>query len=126
MVIALAFLLVRLFYHRRIRRGSAWDCGFGKLNARMQDTAEGFGQPIRNIFQGFFQIDRVLPAPFDRAPRYRVAIGDRIWRGVYEPLGVLVQRLADVVALLQQGSIAAYLAYSFVTLVVLLGLVLLP
>jgi hypothetical protein len=123
-VIALTVLLVRRFYHQRIRRAAAWDCGFGKLNARMQDTAEGFGQPIRNIFQSFFHIDRELPTPFDRAPRYRVAIGDRIWRGLYEPLGLVVQRLADVVALLQQGSIAVYLLYSFVTLMVLLGLVL--
>jgi formate hydrogenlyase subunit 3/multisubunit Na+/H+ antiporter MnhD subunit len=123
-MVALTFLLVRLFYHRRIRRGAAWDCGFGQLDARMQDTAEGFGQPIRNIFQSFFQIDRELPTPFDRSPRYSVAIADRIWRGVYEPLGAMVQRLADLVALLQQGRIAVYLLYSFVTLVVLLALVL--
>ena len=31
-----------------------WDCGFARLDARMQDTAEGFGQPIRHIFQPFF------------------------------------------------------------------------
>jgi len=123
-VIALTVLLVRLFYHQRIRRGSAWDCGYGGLNARMQDTAEGFGQPIRNIFQSFFWIERELPSPFDRAPRYWIIIGDRIWRGVYEPLGTVVQRLADIVALLQQGRIAVYLLYSFVTLVVLLGLAL--
>ena len=90
----------------------------------MQDTAEGFGQPIRNIFQSFFWIERELPSPFDRAPRYWIIIGDRIWRGVYEPLGTVVQRLADIVALLQQGRIAVYLLYSFVTLVVLLGLAL--
>ena len=123
-VIALTVLLVRLFYHQRIRRGSAWDCGYGRLNARMQDTAEGFGQPIRNIFQSFFWIEREVPSPFDRAPRYWIIIGDRIWRGVYEPLATVVQRLADIVALLQQGRIAVYLLYSFVTLVVLLGLAL--
>jgi NADH:ubiquinone oxidoreductase subunit 5 (subunit L)/multisubunit Na+/H+ antiporter MnhA subunit len=123
-VIVLTFVLVRLFYHQRVRRGPAWDCGFGKLNARMQDTAEGFGQPIRNIFQSFFSIERELPTPFDRSPRYRISITDRIWRGAYEPLGAVVQRVADVVALLQQGRIAVYLLYSFVTLVVLLALVL--
>jgi hypothetical protein len=36
----------------------------------------------------------------------------------------LVQRVADTFALLQQGRIATYLLYSFVTLVVLLALML--
>ena len=123
-VVVLTMLLVRLLYHRRVRRSVAWDCGFGGLNARMQDTAEGFGQPIRNIFQSFFHIERELPTPFDRAPRYSIAIVDRIWRGAYQPLGSLVQRLADAVAILQQGRISVYLLYSFATLVVLLALAL--
>lgn len=123
-VVVLTFVAVRWVYHGRVRRGPAWDCGFGPLNARMQDTAEGFGQPIRNIFQSFFQIEREVPTPFDRSPRYRIVIGDRIWRALYRPLGSLVQRLADGVAVLQQGRIAVYLLYSFATLVVLLGLAL--
>lgn len=123
-VVALTFLCVRLFYHRRERRGPAWDCGFVRLDARMQDTAEGFGQPIRHIFQPFFRIERELPTPFDRAPRYRVTVGDRIWRALYEPIGSAVQWLADVCAFLQQGRIAIYLLYSFVTLIVLLAVML--
>ena len=115
---------MRLFYHRRVRRGAPWDCGFARLDARMQDTAEGFGQPIRHIFQPFFAMQRELPTPFDRAPRYRVVVGDRIWHGLYLPLGALVQRVAEAVAWLQQGRIATYLLYSFVTLLVLLALVL--
>jgi formate hydrogenlyase subunit 3/multisubunit Na+/H+ antiporter MnhD subunit len=124
LIIGLTMYLVYRFYHRRVRRAAAWDCGFGAQNARMQDTAEGFGQPIRNIFQGFFSIEREMPTPFDRAPRYRITIRDRIWEALYEPVGGLVQRCADAVALLQQGRIAAYLLYSFLTLVVLLALVL--
>ena len=53
-------------------RPRAWDCGFGRLDARMQDTAEGFGQPIRHLFEPFFAMQRQLPSPFDPAPRYRV------------------------------------------------------
>ncbi len=123
-IVALMFVCVRLFYHRRVRRGPAWDCGFARLNARMQDTAEGFGQPIRHIFQPFFRIERELPTPFDRAPRYRITVGDRIWRALYEPIGSAVQWLADLVASLQQGRIAVYLLYSFVTLIVLLAVML--
>jgi formate hydrogenlyase subunit 3/multisubunit Na+/H+ antiporter MnhD subunit len=123
-VVALTWVAVRIFYHQRVRRGPAWDCGFVRLDARMQDTAEGFGQPIRHIFGAFFALERELPSPFDRAPRYRVTIGDRIWRSLYQPLGELVQRLADVVARVQQGRVAVYLLYSFVTLIALLALVL--
>jgi hypothetical protein len=90
----------------------------------MQDTAEGFGQPIRHLFQPLFAIVRELPRPFDSQPRYRLEIGDRIWRALYQPLGALVRRVADKVAWLQQGRIATYLLYSFVTLVVLLALML--
>ena len=123
-VVLLTVFAVRIFYHRRIRRAAAWDCGFGRVDPRMQDTAEGFGQPIRNIFGSFFAMQRDLPSPFDRAPRYRVVVVDRIWQCLYAPLGALVQRVADTFARLQQGRIANYLLYSFVTLVALLALVL--
>jgi len=123
-VVALSIFGVRLFYHRRVRYSAPWDCGFARLDARMQDSAEGFGQPIRHIFEPFFAMRRELPSPFDHAPRYRVSIGDRIWQRLYEPLGSLVQRVADTFAVLQQGRIATYLLYSFVTLVTLLAVVL--
>ncbi len=123
-VVAITFLAVRLTYRRAVRRVPPWDCGFVRVDARMQDTAEGFGQPIRHIFQSFFQMERELPSPFDATPRYKVTIGDRIWLALYEPLGGIVQRLADSVAWLQQGRISTYLLYSFVTLVVLLAVVL--
>lgn len=123
-VIALTVVVVRAFYHGRVRRDAAWDCGFLHLDSRMQDTAEGFGQPIRHIFQQFFRIERTLPAPFDRQPRYAVRVTDRIWHGLYEPLARLVHAAANSVAWLQQGRVATYLLYSFVTLLVLLAVVL--
>ncbi len=122
--VVLTWFTVRLFYHRRARRAPAWDCGFGILNARMQDTAEGFGQPIRHIFGAFFAMKRQLPSAFDSAPRYAVVVGDRFWQHLYLPLGTLVQSIADACAWLQQGRIATYLLYSFVTLIVLLALML--
>jgi len=123
-VIALAFVVVRLVYRRPVRRAPPWDCGFARLDPRMQDTAEGFGQPIRHIFAGFFAMERELPAPLDAAPRYRVIVADRIWRGLYLRIGGVVQRLTDAVAWLQQGRISAYLTYSFITLLVLLAVML--
>ena len=124
-VVLLTVFGVRLTYHQRVRRGPAWDCGFGAVTPRMQDTAEGFGQPIRHLFQSFFEIERELPAPADRAPRYRIAIRERIWRLAYEPISGAVERLANTAARLQQGRISIYLLYSFATLLVLLAVALL-
>jgi formate hydrogenlyase subunit 3/multisubunit Na+/H+ antiporter MnhD subunit len=123
-VTALTVVAVKRFYHGRARRSAPWACGFARLDARMQDTAEGFGQPIRHIFQPFFGMRRELPTPFDAAPHYSVTVSDRIWIYAYLPLGTLVQRVARAVGWLQQGRIATYLMYSFVTLIVLLALVL--
>jgi hydrogenase-4 component B len=123
-VILLTVFSVRRAYHRRVRYAPAWDCGFGQLTARMQDTAEGFGQPIRHIFGDFFAMTRELPSPFDRRPSYRVVVGDRLWQRLYVPVGALVQRIADAFAWLQRGRISTYLLYSFVTLIGLLALML--
>jgi hydrogenase-4 component B len=81
----------------------------------MQDTAEGFGQPIRQIFEPFFRMERELPTPFDAKPLSRHG-GDHFWHWLYLPLAALVERLARLIGLLQQGRIAVYLLYSFVTL----------
>jgi hydrogenase-4 component B len=122
--IAAVFLCVNFFYHRRTRSAPTWDCGFVRLNARMQDTAEGFGQPIRHIFQPFFSMERHLPSPFDAEPRYQVTVGDRFWNGLYLPVAAAVGRAAQSVAWLQQGRIGSYLLYSFLTLIALLALML--
>jgi hypothetical protein len=118
--LALTYVLVRRFYSGRIRRAPAWDCGYPWQDARMQDTAEGFGQPIRQIFEPMFRMTRELPTPFDEQPRYRVTVEDPLWYWLYLPLARLVERISKVVGLLQQGRIAVYLMYSFITLIVVL------
>jgi len=118
------FLLVRWIYHGHVRRSAAWDCGFPAQTARMQDTAEGFGQPIRRIFGPFFHIRRQVPSPFDEAPHYALDLSDRWWDWIYLPVASAVKASANRIGVLQQGSIALYLLYSFVTLIALLAFVL--
>ena len=120
---ALTFVLVRRLYHGRLRRAAPWDCGFPLLTARMQDTAEGFGQPIRQVFEPFFRIDRHLPSPFDRQPSYRMEASDHLWHWLYLPVARATEAASRLVGQLQQGRIATYLMYSFVTLLVMLLLV---
>jgi formate hydrogenlyase subunit 3/multisubunit Na+/H+ antiporter MnhD subunit len=115
--------LVHRFYHGRVRRAPPWDCGFPAQTARMQDTAEGFGQPIRQIFEPMFRMTREVPGPFDPKPVYRVTIEDHFWHWLDLPVARLTERLARQVGRLQQGRIAIYLLYSFLTLIVLLTVV---
>jgi formate hydrogenlyase subunit 3/multisubunit Na+/H+ antiporter MnhD subunit len=117
---ALTFLLVRKLYHGRLRRVPPWDCGHPWQTPRMQDTAEGFGQPIRQIFEPFFRITRQLPTPFDAQPSYKVKLEDPLWYALYLPVARLVERVSRIIGLLQRGRIAVYLIYSFVTLIVVL------
>lgn len=123
-VVGVTFLLVRMLAHGRMRRVPTWDCGYPHQTARMQDTAEGFGQPIRHMFGAFFRMERDLPTPTDNPPRYRIRIEDRLWRALYLPIARATQKLADMVGVLQGGSLSIYLLCSFLTLIVLLVFVL--
>jgi len=119
-VMLLTVLLVRRLYHGRTRRGPAWDCGFPAQTARMQDTAEGFGQPIRRIFEPFFKIENEVPTPFDSSPHYQGVSEDKLWYLLYLPLKSITEKLSGWAGLLQHGRIHLYLSYTFVTLIVLL------
>lgn len=119
-VMLLTTLLVRRLYHGRVRRGAPWDCGFPAQTARMQDTAQGFGQPIRRIFGPFFRIQREFPTPFDTHPRYQGKTEDRLWYILYQPVKHLTEKLSAIAGLLQHGRIHLYLTYTFATLIVLL------
>ena len=122
-VMLVTALVVHRFYHGRLRRSPAWDCGFPAQTARMQDTAEGFGQPIRRIFEPFFKIENELPTPFDTHPKYHGRSDDRFWLALYLPIKFLTEKLSSWVSMLQHGRIHLYLTYTFVTLIVLLAFV---
>jgi len=120
LLVALTWLAVRVFYHGRSRRAAPWDCGFPRQNARMQDSAEGFGQPVRHVFEPFFRVEQHAPAPTDARPTYSEVHEDRLWYWLYLPVARGVERLTGLVTFLQRGRISVYLTYSFATLLVLL------
>ena len=119
-VVLLTITLVHRLYHGRVRRAPPWDCGFPLQTPRMQDTAEGFGQPIRQIFEPFFRMQRHLPSPFDAAPRYSVQIEDPFWFWLFVPVIRGAEWVARTAGRIQQGRISVYLTYSFCTLLALL------
>jgi hydrogenase-4 component B len=112
--------LVRRFYHGRVRRTRAWDCGYYFVGPRAQDTAEGFSQPIRRIFGPAFRMERHLPTIRDEKPYYMVKVEDHFWYWLYLPVAWLADAVSGLIVRVQGGRIAIYLLYSFITLILLL------
>jgi formate hydrogenlyase subunit 3/multisubunit Na+/H+ antiporter MnhD subunit len=119
-VLLLTFVWVRRAYHGRVRRSDPWDCGYPEQDARMQDSAEGFGQPIRQIFEVFMRVERETPDPFSRSPHYHGASLDKAWFIFYAPIARVANWLSEQAGRLQHGRIQWYLIYSFATLIFLL------
>ncbi|MBI4937339.1 MAG: hydrogenase 4 subunit B [Nitrosomonadales bacterium] len=116
-------LAVKKLVHGRLRRGPAWDCGFPAQTARMQDTAEGFGQPIRQIFEWYMGVVRQVPTPFDKHPHFHSETHDLLWNIFYAPVKRLNDAIGKQLGKLQHGRIHIYLLYSFLTLLALLAFV---
>ncbi len=104
----------------RAAHTAAWDCGYHFQGPRAQDTAEGFSQPIRRIFEPMFRMTRHFPTARDTTPYYSVKVEDHFWHWLYLPLAGLAGRISALIVTLQGGRIAVYLMYSFITLLVLL------
>ena len=119
-VFGLTFLVVRHFYHGRLRRAPPWDCGYPEQTARMADSADAFGQPIRQVFAPFFRIRREIPRADDPRPVFRQQIEDHHWRWMYLPVAQFTEFLSRHIGRIQQGRISIYLLYSFITLIALL------
>jgi hypothetical protein len=86
----------------------------------MQDSADAFGQPIRQIFAPVYLIEREIPRADDPHPVFRQSVGDRHWYAIYLPIARFTEFLSRHIGKLQQGRISVYLLYSFITLIALL------
>ena len=128
-VIVIATYLVLHVKPGRISRVPIWDCGFKKLNSRMQYNSTSFSMPLRTVFGFLFNIrenSRLVkqsahPA-FPERLHYHLKIRDRIWGWIYKPLVTYSFWISRQFGKLQQGSINTYLIYSFLTIIVLLVL----
>jgi hydrogenase-4 component B len=113
---------------RREKRvtGPTWDCGLPGLTAENEYTAFAFSKPLRMIFAALYKPHREIQADYEVSPYYPKAIhfGSEIESPFEERLYGPVRRWILVTAsrarAIQAGSIHAYLAYIFVTLILLL------
>ena len=133
--IALVFLalagLVAFLVRQRLRRshvttGPAWDCGLPALTADNEYTATAFSKPLRLIFSAFYRPNREIRPEYDVSPYYpssihfESGIEPTFEKHLYGPLKDWVFDLSRRMRAIQAGSIHAYLAYIFVTLILLL------
>jgi len=122
-----AVLLVAIAGRRFARsRGPTWDCGLPGLSEENEYTATAFSKPLRMIFSVLYQPRREIQAVFDVSPYFPKAIHfeseiePTFEKRLYVPLKDLLLWFATRMRAIQAGSIHAYLAYIFVTLVLLL------
>jgi hydrogenase-4 component B len=120
------FLLSRRMRGAHIVKAPTWDCGQPGLTAENEYTATAFSKPLRLIFAAFYRPRREIHPEYDVSPYYPSAIRfeseiqPTLEKHVYEPLKEWIYGIARQMRGIQAGSINAYLAYIFVTLIVLL------
>ncbi len=123
---AAIFLVNRRLRHARVTTGPTWDCGLPGLTSDNEYTATAFSKPLRLIFSAFYQPRREIRPEYDVSPyypsaiRFESGIEPTFEKRVYGPLKARVFGLSRRMRAIQAGSIHAYLAYIFVTLILLL------
>jgi hydrogenase-4 component B len=108
------------------KRGPVWDCGLPGLSEENEYTATAFSKALRMIFSVLYKPRREIQAVFDVSPyfpkeiRFESEIEPTFEKRLYAPLQEFIFRVSTRMRTIQAGSIHAYLAYIFVTLVLLL------
>ena len=110
-------------------KGPTWDCGLPGLSDRNEYTATAFSKALRMIFAALYQPRREIQAVFDVSPYYpkeihfESEIEPTFEKRLYTPLQDLILWFSTRMRAVQAGSIHAYLAYIFITLIALLLLI---
>ena len=112
---------------RRVKLGPTWSCG-ATLTPRMEITATAFSRSIITVFKGVLRPIQQTDTEyhdsrmryFPKLARVKLELRDIYQPYLYKPLRELTDRLAEQAKRIQSGNINAYIAYIFVTLIVLL------
>lgn len=127
-VLVPAALLGAVLIGGRLRKRvyKTWGCGL-PVTPRMEYTPTAFVQPIKRVFSTLYQPTVKLETEmleesryFARRQRFEVRIEPIFQKYLYDPVVAVVSTTADRLRIIQPGSLQLYLAYIFVTLIVLL------
>jgi hydrogenase-4 component B len=110
----------------KTRLAPTWACGLENLSPRMQCSATGFSKPIRMIFSSVFRARHEIEIAEESSPWFRPEITFRLRtesvfaKFLYDPLDRLILGVSHSLRRIQTGHIQSYLAYIFLTLIILL------
>lgn len=124
----LSTLLIYLLFlgRSKVRRYKTWDCGFGHHSPRTQVAAGSFSEPALRIFTSVFRYQTSVEITghdhkhFPEHIKVEPHITSILESRVYIPLVSVLDRIAQILAKIQTGSIHLYLLYLCSTLVALL------
>ncbi|MHB8065286.1 MAG: hydrogenase 4 subunit B, partial [Ruminiclostridium sp.] len=123
----IALIVVSIRRHTIVQRYNTWDCGFTKLNPKIQYSATGFSKSIRIIFRGLFKPNRDLVITEGNGPyhikkgTYTISTEKVIEKYLYLPfIKALINFSRKIRFKIQTGSIHTYLLYFFSILVLML------
>ncbi len=122
----LPVIVYMLMSRTRVFKYETWGCGQPVSTARNEYTATAFSKPIRMWLGGIYRPHREIQTTYSVSPFFKESftfesqIEQIIERYFYAPIVRLVLALSRAAKVVQTGSIHAYLAYIFVTLMVLL------
>ncbi len=127
LIVPLTVLGVVLFGGRVRRRFyKTWGCGLN-LKPRMEYTATGFAQPIRQVFSMIYRPTVKIETEmleesryFAKRTRFELSLEPTFQKHLYDPVVRLFNLAAERLRVVQAGSLHLYLSYIFITLLVLL------
>lgn len=126
-IIPCLLFVIRLALGKQpVRLGPSWDCGLPGLGPRMQYTATAYSKPLRRIFSFLYQPTRRVELETEGqeilrgAERFESNISHVFDDWLYKPAASLISAVSQKAKQIQTGHIQLYLAYIFVTLILLL------
>ena len=129
---AISFFILILLAMRFIKDPGAqrvyetWGCGQPISTARNEYTARAFSKPVQIWFKNIFRPMRELRASYTVSPlikesfKFEVHIEPIFERYIYSPATDMILGRSRTIKHIQTGSIHAYLAYIFGTMVILM------
>jgi hydrogenase-4 component B len=111
----------------QLKKYITWDCGYGDLPARAEETGASFSESIARIFAPILQYRMITEIQgkdrrhFPEVIKFETVTSPLLEEGLYRPSLKIIQILSRGIAALQTGSIHLYLVYVFITLVVLVS-----
>lgn len=126
LIATLTYLSLKLSVQAKIVKATKpWECGFGAISGQMQCSATAFVMPIRRVFKNIWHVTETVQTinSSDKDTGYliyQLHIGDWLWQYLYEPLSGHLSKVAQFCSRMQTGNVRTYVAYMFVTLLMLL------